>query len=456
MPERVETLVVGGGISGLAYAQARGPGADLLVLEAEPRAGGLIRTARGGRAGELRYECGPEVIRASNQAVRELCDELGLALEPAHAALARRWLVHRGRLVPVPLSPPALLASPLLSPRGKLALLCEPVRARRRALDGSLADFVRHRLGAEVLERMVEPAVAGIHAGDPEQLSARAAFPRLIEMVERHGSLLAGLWAARHEPRGGLLRPRGGIEELARALATALGARLATGTRARSLERGAGGWRVDSDAGPLEADRVVLALPAREAGRLLERAAPECSAELAGRGAESLVSVVHVWRRESVRHALDGFGYLAPAAAGGAVLGTLFSSSIDPAAAPAELVLLRTLLGGARAPNACRLADGELLSESLESARPLLGLEGQPEWSDVRRWPEVLPRYDLGHPARLARIERATPPGLALLGNFAGGIGVSALVEHARGLAASHGSPSRSSADRAGSAGAAR
>jgi oxygen-dependent protoporphyrinogen oxidase len=253
-----------------------------------------------------------------------------------------------------------------------------------------------------------------------------------------------------------LLRPRGGVEELARALAAALGPRLATGTRARSLERAAGLWRVDSDAGPLEADRVVLALPARAAAHLLERAAPECSAELAGLGAESLVSVVHVWRRERVRHALDGFGYLVPAAAGGAVLGTLFRSSIDPAAAPAELVLLRTLLGGARAPDACRLADEELLSESLRSARPLLGLEGQPEWRDVRRWPEVLPRYDLGHAPRLARIERATPPGLALLGNFAGGIGVGTLVERARELATAHGSPSRSSADRAGSAGATR
>jgi oxygen-dependent protoporphyrinogen oxidase len=443
MPPRVGTLVVGAGVSGLAYAHRRGPEADLLVLEADERAGGLLRTARGGRVGELRFECGPEAITAGNSAVRELFGELELPYQLPPPTVAQRWIARDGALMPVPTSLPALLKSPLLSAAGKLRALCEPLRPRERALDGSLADFLRHRFGAEVLERLAAPIVGGIFGGDPEQLGARAAFPRLVELVERHGSLVAGLWARRGEARPVLVRPTGGVEELARALSRPLGERLVTGRAARALERRGDLWRVETDAGTYEAERVVLALPVRTAARLLATAAPECAAELGRVETESLASVIHVWRWGRVRHELNGFGYLVAATDGEPVLGTLFSSSIDQQAAPIDRVVLRTLLGGSRARDVCRRSDAELLERSVASARPLLGLEGDPEWSDVRRWPDVLPRYGRDHLERLARVQRLAPPGLSLLGNYAGGIGVSSLIERSRALAAEHASERR-------------
>lgn len=440
--ERVETVVVGAGVSGLAYAHARGPGADLVVLEADDRAGGLLRTLRGGPGGELTYEWGPEAITASNAATRELLVELGLETRPLPPSTRHRYVVHgpRGasRLEPVPLSPPALLRTRLLSPAGKLRVLGEPLRAPATALDGSLAEFVQHRLGREVLERLVDPMVAGIHAARPEELSARAAFPRLVELVERHGSLLRGLRAARGGPRPALVRPAGGVEALARALAATLGTRLRLRSAARALRAQGGTWAVHTDRGRLEARRVVLALPTPAAARLVERAAPAWSATLASLEQVGLVSVVHAWGRAQVGHALDGFGFLVPSSRGGGVLGTLFSSSIDPSVAPEGWVVLRTLLGGTRAPDAPERDDAALVRAAVEDARPLLDLRGPPSWSAVDRHPAALPHLGLEHLAWRERLKRDRPAGLETLGGHAGGIGISALVEAARRLARDH------------------
>jgi len=152
--------------------------------------------------------------------------------------------------------------------------------------------------------------------------------------------------------------------------------------------------------------------------------------------AESLVSLVHAWRRADVAHALDGFGYLVPSSQGSAVLGTLFSSSLWPRTAPAGHVLLRTLLGGAHHPHLLARDDGWLGEAALAEARARLGARGAPLWLRVARYPAVIPRFDLAHPARQALLAQLLPPGLALLGNFTHGIGLARLVGEARALAA--------------------
>jgi oxygen-dependent protoporphyrinogen oxidase len=454
----VDTLVVGAGIAGLRYAHARGAGAELLVLDAAPRAGGLVRTSRAELpgAGTLRFEWGPEALQDDAPETLALLGELGLQPVSAAAASAKRFVCWRGRLVPLPLSPGAFLGSPLLSPAGKLRALTEPWRARGGGLDGSVADFVRNRLGEEVLQRLVDPFVTGVYAGDPALLAARAAFPKLVTMVEEHGSLLAALkarakaakasGASRRRGPPGLFTTAGGLGALTDALAARVGPRLRLGTRVVALRREGDGWRAsvqavaDRDPPPpseLRARRIVVATPVAAAARLLQEPAPELAAELADMQSESVVSISHAWRREQVAHALDGFGYLVPAAEGRMHLGTLFSSSIEPGCAPAGVVLLRTLLGGARQPRMVEWPDEELLAELSDGVAPLLGLTGEPLWAHVVRHRAVLPRYDLRHPRRLARVDEllARTPSLTLLGNWRRGIAVNAQVEAARAAA---------------------
>lgn len=445
MSDTLDTLVIGAGISGLAFAQRRlttHPTERLLVLEAAPRAGGLVRTLE--RDG-YRFEEGPEAVAGSARSTRELCQELGLAAQEAPSAASKRFLLLDGKLQEVPGSPEDLATSRVLSFGAKLRLLGEPACDARTALDGSIADFARHRFGKEALERLVDPLVAGIHAGDAEQLSLRACFPEVARMVEEHGSVLSALKASAAAKKpgakgaalgGALFRPGGGMEALARGLAAALGAHLRTEAPVVALTRAGDAFRVQERSGASHtAARVVLALPLVAARALLADVAPDSAAALADMRAENLVSVVHGYRRADVAHALDGFGYLVPKSAGALVLGTLFSSSLDPACAPGGHVLLRSLVGGARHPQAGELADAELLERVQHECAGPLGLARAPVFTHVARYEGVIPRYDLAHLERRARLERGLPPKLCVLGNFTRALGLESLVASARALA---------------------
>lgn len=434
--ESVETLVIGAGISGLSYAHARGPEADLLVLEASEEAGGFMRTEQ---RGPYRYEWGPESIATGTPAVGELLSELGLPESPAPAAAKRRFIAQGGKLQALPAGPKGLLGTPLLSWRGKLRLLSEPWRDPSIGLSGSVAKFARHRLGQEVLDEFLDPFVAGIYAGDPEDLSLRAAFPRLAKMVDDHGSLFRGLRKGTgHKPS--ILSFEAGNGTVTGALAEHLGDRLRLATPVSKLTRGLGTWKVTTDGVTIECRRLVIATGARSAAVLLDGHSQVLSADLRSIPHESLASVHHAWEREQVAHALDGFGYLVPKKREAHHLGTLFSSSLRPGVAPEGQVLLRTFVGGAREPRALELEDTALVERTVGDMRPWLGLEGRPVEAWVHRHGAAIPRYDLEHPDRMLRFERAVrdQPGLSLLGIYLRGIGVPLRIERARDLARSH------------------
>jgi oxygen-dependent protoporphyrinogen oxidase len=445
MEEPLDTVVIGAGISGLAFAHERrrvAPGERLSVLEAGPRAGGLVRTRT---QDGFRFEEGPEALPSHAKGVRELCQELGVALQEAPREASKRFLLLDGKLQEVPASPDDLATSRILSFGAKLRLMAEASCARDEALAGSIAAFARHRFGKEALERVVDPLVAGIHAGDPEQLSLRACFPEVVRMVEEHGSVTAALKARAARKKadgasaslgGGLMRPAGGMESLVSTLAGALEGVVRTSTKVTALLREPDRYVVRTHPGaPLSARRVVLAVPLAAARELLSGPAPDAAAVLSTMPSEGLVSVVHAYRRGDVTHPLDGFGYLTPKSAGGFVLGTLFSSSLAPDSAPAGHVLLRSLLGGARRPEAASLDESTLEGHAVRECAAALGITRPPAFVRVARHPEVIPRFDLEHLARRARLAELLPDDLVLLGNFTQGLGLESLVSAARAAA---------------------
>lgn len=477
----VDTLVVGAGLSGLAYAHARGAQADLLVLEASNRPGGLIRTTRtqleGG--GTVQLEWGPETLPGAAPELSALLAELKLDVRRAPPAAARRLVLHAGRLHTLPTGPLSLLTSGLLSRRGKLRALIEPLRGRGAALDATVADFVRHRLGEEALSRLADPLVAASHATGPERLSLRAAFPELRAMVNEHGSLWAGRRARRRREKqasaaGELpvavepedeLTLAGGLSKLTEALGKSLGNRLLVNARITSvtqepatfddpweavadLTRHPMVWRVDgqSHQGPLpeelswRARRLVLAVPPKVASRVLLPVERTLAETLASISSESLVSVSHAWRQQDVGHRLDAGALLVPASESRVHLQTWFSSTIRPGCASEGLVLLRTLLGGGRNARLIDWPEEELWGAVLQEVAPVLELKGQPVWRSIIRQREALPRYDLDHPARREHIAHmlAALPGLSLLGSWNRGHGCAQLVADARALARDH------------------
>ena len=223
--EPLDVVVVGAGISGLAAAfRLRRGGLRVAVLEAAPRAGGVIETfSRDG----WRFEMGPNTVLENDESVGRLLRDAGLEGEKLAAAprAKRRYLYKGGALVPLPGGPPGLLRTPLFSLGAKLRLLREPwIRKPPAGTEETIAQFVRRRLGSELLDYAVAPFVSGVYAGDPERLSARWAVPKIHDLEREHGSLIRGAIAKRKEPApGGMISFREGLEELPRRLAREIG-----------------------------------------------------------------------------------------------------------------------------------------------------------------------------------------------------------------------------------------
>ena len=445
----LDVLVVGAGISGLstAFPLVRA-GLRVAVLEASPRVGGAMETWT---EGLWRFELGPNTVLDGEDSVRSLIREAGLEPEriAASPTARRRYLWTRGSLHALPSGPVGLLGTRLFSAGAKVRVLREPWVGRRLKdsrdgqdqTDESVADFIRRRLGREILERAAGPFVSGVWAGDPERLSARWALPKLVELEREHGSLIRGALARRGQSRRGQLRGkmisfRQGLERLPLALAQAIGD-VRTGVACRRLVREEKGFVAETGAGPVRAARVVLAVPADAAARLLDGATGGRSRAFAEIPYAPVAVVSTGWRRADVGHPLGGFGFLAPRGEGLRVLGCLFPSEIFPDRAPDGHVALTAFLGGRTDPEVVDWDDGRIAGLAEEELRRALGLRGAPRVRVVRRWPRAIPQYELGHGrfVELAARLEAEMPGLHFGGNFLRGISVPDCVRNAAILA---------------------
>lgn len=427
--------VVGAGAAGLMAAHAlRTAGREVVVLEASPRVGGAIRTIA--RDGWL-LEGGPNTVAAVPPPVEAVLDAAGILAERIvpDAAAARRFLVHDGRPVAVPSSPAEMVSTPLLSVAGRLRLLKEPFVPRGGHELETVAEFAARRLGPEAAARFIDPVVSGTSGGDPAALLARFAFPQLVEFERTAGSILKGRMraarTARREGRrpGSLWSCRDGLGRVPELLAAALGDRVRLGAPVVSVRAGAGGgFTVGTAAGDtLEASGVILAVPAAAFAHLdLDLpGAPDLSP--IARMPHASLSVVSLgFARDAVAHPLDGFGVLAPSAAGRRILGTLFPSSIFPGRAPAGHVLLTSFVGGVGRAALADLPDTELQALVTAELAELLGVRGAPVLAEITRWPAALPQAVAGHAERLAvagAVEAAVP-GVVFCGSWRDGLAV--------------------------------
>ena len=451
MATDVDVLVVGAGISGLATAYGlKQRGAAVEVFEAAPRTGGVIGTRRRNSA---LFEQGPNSTLDTTPLINALLDALGIRGERQDAAAVAntRFIVRGGMLIALPTSPGAFLTTSAFSLRAKLALLREPfVAPAPAAAEESIAAFVRRRLGAEFLDYAIDPFVAGVYAGDPERISVSAAFPRLHALEQKYGSLIKGQLMGASERKKSADKSknaaasfsfRGGMATLTDALAREVG-RIETGVLVRRIERGADG--VFTVAGARGGDpvlrrtrAVVIAAPAQEAAKLMRELAPDATRGLAAIEYAAVASAASAYRRTDIAHSLAGFGFLVPKKENRRILGTLFSSSMFEGRAPLNSVLLTTFIGGQRNPELMRQADRELETLVQEELAALLGAASPPLWTEITRWPQAIPQYNLGHAGRLRPVEGAERalPGLFFCANYRGGVSVADCIKSAHATA---------------------
>jgi len=462
-------VIAGGGISGLAIAHAlrrEAPHADVIVLEAQPRPGGNIRSEI---VDGYLCERGPDGFLDSAPDTLSLVEEIGLSerLLKSRDEARRRFIFRRGRLHEVPISPAAFASTGLLSLRGKLRVTMEPLARHRPPRDESIYDFAARRIGPEAAHVIVGSMVSGVFAGDAHALSLRSCFPKMWEMETEYGSLVRAQFAKRRERRGdGVGSPAGtltsfigGMEDLVRGLATSLGRRVRTSTPATALRErsrqapGAGpiGTRrftvVAGDC-PIEADAVVLAGPASASADLVR----PFDAALAGVMSSiptAPLAVVCLGYDEAAlvneRGPLGGFGFLVPrdetastgSLRGPRILGALWETSIYSGRAPAGRALLRVMIGGPTDPEAVDLDDTPLLSVVRADLKSTMGIGIAPEFVHVIRHRRGIPQYTVGHGGRLARLDAILQrhPGLFVAGNSYRGVSINACIETAPEIA---------------------
>lgn len=452
-------VVIGGGIAGLAAAhRLLAEGLRVTLLEAGPRLGGKLRS---GELAGLRVDLGAESVLARRPEALELARAVGLgeALQPPATATARLWTrgvlrsLPGGHVMGVPGDLGPLAASGVLSAEGLARAGAEDALERQEiGEDVALGEYVAARLGHEVVDRLVEPLLGGVYAGNAYRISMRAAVPQLFDVARTHASLGEGVRELQaRAARAGQTGPvfsgiDGGIGRLPLAVAEACraaGARILLGTPARELTRTATGWRVVADgaggAETIEADAVVLAVQAGPAARLLDRIAPSAASELRGVEYASMALVTMALRRSDLPAGIaDGgaSGFLVPPVDGRTIKASTFSSNkwawagTDP-----DLFLLRTSVGRHGDEGDLKRSDEELVEVSLADLGEAVGLAPtvRPVATTVTRWDGGLPQYPVGHLGRVARIRSAVAalPGLAVCGALYDGVGIPACIASA-------------------------
>ena len=430
--------IVGGGVAGLTAAyRLKQRGVRVVVYEASERLGGSVRTSRS--EGYL-AELGPNSLSTPSPALRGLLAELGLepSLVAASPAAKKRYVVRKNRLLPLPMSPQDFLTTRLLSNGAKLAVFGEPlVDTGDSPVEESIATFVRRRFNQEIVDYVANPFVAGIYAGDPEQLSVRHALPKLYGLERTHGSIIkafGGMMRARKRDAdaattamaGGMVSFRAGLQELPEALARELHAEIRLKAPVTQLRSGPKGWTVGAAFQQAELyDAVVYAAPAHRIDEIdLDFPAGDRVGTLASIGHPPVAVLVLGFRREDVAHPLDGFGFLVPEVERRHVLGVLFSSTLFPGRAPDEHVTLTAFVGGVRNPDLAHADQPTITARVMDDLRALLGAKGEPTFRAFHLWPKAIPQYDLTYGRFKDIMDEAERrnPGFALAGSYREGV----------------------------------
>ena len=445
MSEHHSIVVVGGGITGLATAWwLHKAGVDVVLLEHDPVVGGTMKTIR--TDGWL-IETGPNSALETTPLLKKLASDVGLEdqLLYANDAADNRYILREGILHPLPMSPGRFFKSNLWSLKGKLRLLREPF-VGRATREETIAEFVVRRLGNEFLDYAINPFVAGVYAGNPEQLSVQAAFPKLYALEKNYGGLIKGqILGARErkkraekaKDRARLFSFRDGMQSFPEAIGNALAGSIRINSNVETIicvqsngNRTPGSFQVlgSNNGGKFElnADAVILAVPAHTAGSLVEPLDASLATSLKNIYYPPVAEVFLGYEERSIGRPLDGFGFLVPGREQRTILGTIWSSILFPNRAPSGFAALTTFVGGSRQPELASLSDASLVELVTKELRSIMHIQGKPTFSRVTRWEKAIPQYRLGHLSVVEQIEQAEHryKGLFLTGNYRGGISV--------------------------------
>ncbi len=407
--------ILGGGISGLTvlhYLKQRFANTvDITLFEREFSPGGTIHTLK---KDQCLFESGPNGFLDNQPTTLELVRQLKAEdqLIEADARAKRRYVQFNGRLHLVPTGPLSLIQTPLLSARAKCRLIMG-VFKKNISTDQSIYNYIAERFGPEVSERLADPFISGIYAGDVKRLHMASTFPKI-----------SGPKKNKHRSR--MRSFKEGMGQLIQILSGRYAACIKTGQEINSLKE-------------LDARHIICAVPAYVAAQLLSDIAPDLSAALS-RIVYAPVAVAGLgFDRGAFKKDPDGFGYLVPSQEGKDILGVLIESNVFPQRTPKGLVMVRVMLGGIHHPAIINDSPDQILAKAVQEIDAIYGLKAGCVQTFVQLWPKAIPQYELDYPALRQTIasELVKVPGLHLCANYLDGISFNDCINNAKSIAGS-------------------
>ena len=464
-----QVAIIGGGIAGLSTAyflQKAAQEADLpltyTLLEQSDRWGGKIATETVTEYSDEPFivEGGPDSFITQKPWALQLAREMGLDNEllPTNDHLRKTFVLNKGKPTPLPdgvllivptkIMPFAL--STLISPLGKLRMGMDLfIRPKMDDEDETLAQFIERRLGSEALDKIAEPLMSGIYNADAQKQSLMATFPRFRAIEQKYGSLTKGMIAgqkARAQASSNGSQPTApktsmfmSMQPGMEAFVTEIHARLTGDLR---LETAVTEIKIEdqrltsdnlqssifnlqlSDGSTLTADKVILAVPAFVAAKLLADLSPNAAEELDAIRYVSTGTISLGYRRDELDHPLDGFGIVIPRSEKRKINAITWSSTKFNQRAPNGYALIRVFFGGSRTPEMMDVDDKKLLSTVRRELREIMGLDADPLFHRIYRWHRSNPQYDVGHLDLVDAIEAAVPENIFVTGSPYRGIGI--------------------------------
>ncbi len=437
-----KVVVIGGGIAGLSLAYSLiKQGFDVTLIEKENRVGGALNTVL--KNNKYIIEYGPNTFLSTSDSIANLISDLNLNNQCVtnDKVSKKRYIYKNGKLRLVPKSPSSFISSRLLTTRGKIRALCEPLIRSKTQDTESLAEFVKRRAGTEILDNLVDPFVSGVYAGDPYQLEIKSIFPKLVEIEDKYKSIFKGMkHLAGHLKNSNLVSFKWGMETLTAAIYDKIKKNIKTNASVESIKSLSNKlWTVNINQYKevIRGNALVFATPPNETARLLMPLIPEIFPILVDIPYIHLVVVHTAFRKKDLPIRPDGFGFLVPRNERIRMLGSIWSSTLFTNRSPEDEVLLTNFIGGATDPDAINLDDQELISHIKYGLEKTMGITSEPLFWSIRRIGQAIPQYTIGHMSRLNKLEACLEklPGIFMTGSYFSGISVSDTIGHAQSTA---------------------
>jgi oxygen-dependent protoporphyrinogen oxidase len=440
-------VVIGAGISGLttAYLLSK-KGFGVTIIEKNNSVGGSIESVI--ENGFL-FDRGPNSALETTPVIGQLIRELNLENELLYASKQanKRYILRDNKLHSLPMSPLGLIKTKLFSTKAKFRLMAEPFIGRSN--DGyyqSLAEFVKRRLGQEFLDYAINPFVAGVYAGRPEELSVKSAFPKLYALEEKYGGLIVGTIRSIRERKkraevakqsAKMLSFKSGMIALPTAIEKYFGNNILLSSEVVSIDKSKNGYTVlylqNGTTNKIDCDAVLSTIPSYTASGIFTRYDKEFKTHAEAIYYPPVLVYYLVYNRKNIKQDLDGFGFLIPAKENKPFLGALWSSIIFSDRTDESTAAFTLFVGGSRNPDFVKEDRTSLLLKVRKEFEALMGITSDPIFSSERFWEKAIPQYNLGyieHERFFDDFEKRNP-GLFISGNFRGGISVGDCVKNA-------------------------